>query len=440
MKTFGFRNYDDVVELGMNAKMTEACAAMGLTSLESMKQFVAKNRTNHRLYAKHLRGIPGIRITEYDQTERNNYQYVVLEVDETNNIARILVTIGSPGPINPDPYEPNNQLSDLNSRPVGGPNSPVLGPCGPFKEVSGLTLHAGGNEDFFRFYMPATGGNGDEVRIDFPPSAGNLDLALLNAAGSTLATSTTTTRFERISLKDYPTGWYNVRVYGVSGATSPGYGLSINPSQNATPNITVVNPPAGDTRVPEIGSYTATWNSSDPEANETWVDVFVNTSPVLDGNEIFLPTSQNTPGAQGFYVINPANIPEDTYYVYTRITDGGTVSGDWSTGTITIVPVTAVEGSPTPVAWRLLPNVPNPFNPDTRLRLQVPRESRVSWRIHDSRGALVRTLVDGALPAGVHTRTWDGRNDRGNNVASGTYYMIVEAVGYTGRQKLTLLR
>jgi hypothetical protein len=139
-------------------------------------------------------------------------------------------------------------------------------------------------------------------------------------------------------------------------------------------------------------------------------------------------------------VINPANIPEGTYYAYTRITDGGTVAGDWSTGTITIVPVTGVpKGSP-PVAWRLMPAVPNPFNPHTLVQIQVPVDTRVSWRIYDARGTLVRTIVDGTLPAGTYTRTWDGRDDQARGVASGTYYMVVEGRGYRGRQKLTLLR
>jgi hypothetical protein len=396
------------------------------------------------IYTKNLEGqnldITGIPAGQYWlESEADPFNHI-LETDETNNIARILVTIGNPGAINPDPYEPNNQISDLASRPAGGPNSPVLGPCAPLKTVSGLTLHASGNDDYFRFYMPARGGIGDEVRIDFPHAAGDLELAILNAAGTLLEVSSSTRSYERIGIRDFPAGWYYLRVYGASGATSPGYALTINPSQNGTPSITVSNPPAGDVRVPEFGSYSTTWTASDPEANETWVDVYVNTSPVLDGSEIFLPGSQATPGSQGLYVINPAEIPEGTYYVYTSITDGGTFAGDWSTGTITIVPVTGVEGSTVEVPWRLLPTSPNPFNPHTLVRLQVPRETRVSWRIHDTRGALVRTLARGALPAGVHTRTWDGRDDRGRDVASGTYYMIVEAQGYTGRQKVTLLR
>jgi len=52
----------------------------------------------------------------------------------------------------------------------------------------------------------------------------------------------------------------------------------------------------------------------------------------------------------------------------------------------------------------------------------------------------VRTLANGALPAGLHARRWDGRDDRGKAVASGVYYVSVEADGYTGRQKVTLLR
>ncbi|HEX6031503.1 MAG TPA: lysyl oxidase family protein [Tepidiformaceae bacterium] len=364
----------------------------------------------------------------------------ILEKDETNNIARIPITIGSTGSINPDAYEPNNQISDVTSRPPGGPNSPNLGPCGPTRIVSGLTVHSSGDDDYFRFYMPTTGGPDDEVRMDYPPALGNLELALLDSTGALIRTGETGQSFKLAGLWGSPPGWYYIHVYGIGGATSPGYALTIDPSQNGSPSITVLNPPAGNARVPEIGTYTATWSSSDPEGNQTWVDLFLNKSPALDGHEIFLPSSQATPGSQGFFVINPAGIPGDTYYVYARITDGGTVTGDWSTGTITIVPVTGVpKGSP-PLAWRLLPAAPNPFNPRTFIGIQVATDSRVSWRIHDARGHLVRTIMDGTLPAGNYTRTWDGRDDQGHDVASGTYYMVVEGKGYKGRQKLTLLR
>lgn len=83
MRNFGFTGYDTVQYLGMNAKMTEVCAAMGITSLESIDSFIALNRRNHAAYATQLAGIPGLTLIPYDPSERGNYQYVVLEVDPT---------------------------------------------------------------------------------------------------------------------------------------------------------------------------------------------------------------------------------------------------------------------------------------------------------------------------------------------------------------------
>lgn len=83
MRNFGFSGYDNVIYIGTNGKMTEVCAAMGLTSLESLEQFVETNRRNHRAYCRELQGIPGIALVAYDKTERSNYQYIVLEVTET---------------------------------------------------------------------------------------------------------------------------------------------------------------------------------------------------------------------------------------------------------------------------------------------------------------------------------------------------------------------
>lgn len=82
MRNFGFRGYDNVIYIGTNGKMTEVCAAMGLTSLESVDEFLETNRRNHYAYRRALDGIPGISMISYDERERANYQYVVLEVDE----------------------------------------------------------------------------------------------------------------------------------------------------------------------------------------------------------------------------------------------------------------------------------------------------------------------------------------------------------------------
>ena len=82
MKNFGFSGYDTVDYIGTNGKMTEIAAAMGLVSLQSLGRFVAANRRNYDQYAADLRGVPGVRLMAYDERERNNFQYVILETDE----------------------------------------------------------------------------------------------------------------------------------------------------------------------------------------------------------------------------------------------------------------------------------------------------------------------------------------------------------------------
>ena len=82
MRNFGFQGYESVERVGTNAKMSEVSAAMGLTSLESYDAFVDVNRDNYRRYSEHLCGIPGVSVMRYDDRERCNYQYVVLEIDD----------------------------------------------------------------------------------------------------------------------------------------------------------------------------------------------------------------------------------------------------------------------------------------------------------------------------------------------------------------------
>ncbi|MFA6147806.1 MAG: aminotransferase class I/II-fold pyridoxal phosphate-dependent enzyme [bacterium] len=82
MKNFGFAGYDNVIYIGTNGKMTEVAAAMGLSSLECIDGIIEANRRNHLQYRQELLGIPGIRGIAYDESERCNFQYMVLEIDE----------------------------------------------------------------------------------------------------------------------------------------------------------------------------------------------------------------------------------------------------------------------------------------------------------------------------------------------------------------------
>ena len=88
MRNFGFVGYDNVIYPGTNGKMTEIAAAMGLTNLEEIDDFVAINRRNYDAYQAGITDIPGLSLLEYDPSERNNYQYIVLEVDPDFPVAR----------------------------------------------------------------------------------------------------------------------------------------------------------------------------------------------------------------------------------------------------------------------------------------------------------------------------------------------------------------
>jgi dTDP-4-amino-4,6-dideoxygalactose transaminase len=81
MRTFGYARFDQVDSLGTNAKMPETSAALGLVNLESIEHFVDANRANYNAYRDGLADVNGITVLEFDEGEKNNYQYVVIEVD-----------------------------------------------------------------------------------------------------------------------------------------------------------------------------------------------------------------------------------------------------------------------------------------------------------------------------------------------------------------------
>jgi dTDP-4-amino-4,6-dideoxygalactose transaminase len=82
MKNFGFHGLDNVIYIGTNGKMTEISAAMGLTGLECLDDFIAINREHHQIYLKELAGVPGLKPVLYADPEHNNYHSVVFEADE----------------------------------------------------------------------------------------------------------------------------------------------------------------------------------------------------------------------------------------------------------------------------------------------------------------------------------------------------------------------
>jgi hypothetical protein len=93
-----------------------------------------------------------------------------------------------------------------------------------------------------------------------------------------------------------------------------------------------------------------------------------------------------------------------------------------------------------PKTFELFQNYPNPFNPKTTIRYQLPKDCQVALAIYNVLGQRVRTLVDAWQRAGYYTVQWDGRNDRGAEIASGVYFYHIKADHFTHFKKSVHLK
>lgn len=104
-------------------------------------------------------------------------------------------------------------------------------------------------------------------------------------------------------------------------------------------------------------------------------------------------------------------------------------------------PATGTPSLPLPASFALGSAVPSPFRESVTIRFDVPRESPVTIRIFDLRGALVTTLLSNAtIPPGHRELTWNGRDAAGNRVASGVFFCRMDAGGFRGHLRLVRLR
>lgn len=89
----------------------------------------------------------------------------------------------------------------------------------------------------------------------------------------------------------------------------------------------------------------------------------------------------------------------------------------------------------------LFQNVPNPFNPTTQISFDLAQGGKVSLRIYDVAGRLVRTLIDKEMAAGrSHTVVWNGLDDQNGRVASGVYFYRLDAVGVSLTKKMVVMK
>ncbi len=93
-----------------------------------------------------------------------------------------------------------------------------------------------------------------------------------------------------------------------------------------------------------------------------------------------------------------------------------------------------------PLAAALHQNFPNPFNPSTEIRFDIPTARDVQLRIYNQLGQTVRTLADNRMKAGSYRIKWDGRTKAGHTVSSGVYFYSLEAGDFSQIRKMTLVK
>ena len=93
-----------------------------------------------------------------------------------------------------------------------------------------------------------------------------------------------------------------------------------------------------------------------------------------------------------------------------------------------------------PRSFALLPAHPNPFNPETTIRYVLPVGVKVEMSVYDVAGQRVRLLIDGRQASGSYAAVWDGRDDAGRRVGSGTYLVRLQAGAFEQSRKIVLLK
>ncbi len=106
---------------------------------------------------------------------------------------------------------------------------------------------------------------------------------------------------------------------------------------------------------------------------------------------------------------------------------------------VTVVVVSSKSES-LPKAFSLSQNYPNPFNPETVIKYTLPEDCHVELILYNILGQKVKTLVNQHQSAGYKMVHWNGRDDEGNEIASGLYFYRIETPKYSETKKMVLLR
>jgi len=166
--------------------------------------------------------------------------------------------------------------------------------------------------------------------------------------------------------------------------------------------------PTGDNRI-AVMHFTL----DDPSLKSFEIGTFAQEAPAHELQYIYNEWTEGTPRVQS---LNPEF-------------QGGVIALDSRTPGVSL-----------PTEFGMSQNVPNPFNPTTKVSFALPVASKVNLAVYNVLGQHVTTLVDAFMPAGYQETIWDGTDKDGHTVASGVYFYKLRAGDFTDTKKMLMLK
>ena len=163
---------------------------------------------------------------------------------------------------------------------------------------------------------------------------------------------------------------------------------------------------------------------------------------VLDGTAAIpdIPAGGSRASSDTLTFVVNETVPDTVATLWAQVTaNGGTYTGAGRIDIHIDLTATGVDDA-VPAVFSLRAGYPNPFAASTRMQLSLPTRERVTARVYDPSGRLVKTLVDAPLDAGEHFLPWDGTDGSGNRVASGVYFVRLTAGKNRASRKVVLLK
>ena len=99
-----------------------------------------------------------------------------------------------------------------------------------------------------------------------------------------------------------------------------------------------------------------------------------------------------------------------------------------------------VDTNTGPFSFALHQNFPNPFNPSTEIRYEIPDDLLVRISVYDMAGRLIRSLINEKKATGSYSIIWDGKNNLGSGVATGVYIYSIEAGKHRQNKKAVFIK